>query len=133
MDDDFLEIGKNETRTYAMRDYVVNACSAEAEDRVFKIDYTCDYAKTKDVAEIIPILAEYYQSTSCVFDKLLYAYYLFKAVDRLVEDNMMTDDIFEKYLHGRIWEINQLRYTCFFPEITEPIIDFIDRIEIHTN
>ena len=132
MDDDFLEIGKSETRTYAMRDYVINSCSAEAEDRVFKIDYTCDYAETKDVAEIIPMLADYYQSTSSVFDKLLYAYYLFKAIDRLVEDNMMTDEIFEKYLHGRIWEINQLRYTCFFSEITEPIIDFLDRIEIHT-
>jgi hypothetical protein len=78
------------------------------------------------------MLADYYQSTSSVFDKLLYAYYLFKAIDRLVEDNMMTDEIFEKYLHGRIWEINQLRYTCFFSEITEPIIDFLDRIEIHT-
>lgn len=132
MDDDFLEIGKSKTRTYAMRDYVVNACSAEAEDRVYKIDYTCDYAETNDVAKIIPILAEYYQHTSSVFDKLLYAYYLFKAVDRLVEDNMMTNEIFEKYLYDHIGEINQLRYTCFFPEITEAIIDFLDRIEIKT-
>lgn len=133
MDDTFLEIGKSKTRTFAMRDYVVNACSADAEDKIHIIDYTCDYADTKEVLEIIPMIVEYYQNTYSVFDKLLFAYYLFKAIDRLVEDNMMTDEIFEKYLHGRIGEINQLRYSCFFPEITESIIDFLGRIEIHTN
>ena len=133
MDDEFLEIGNSKTRTFAMRDYVVNACSTDAEDKIYKIDYTCDYADSKEVVEILPILSEYYQNTDSAFDKLLYAYYLFKAVDRLVEDNMMTDEIFEKYLQGRIWEINQLRYSCFFPEITEPIIDFLGRLEIRTN
>ena len=116
-----------------MRDYVVNACSTDAENKIYKIDYTCDYADSKEVVEILPILAEYYQNTDSAFDKLLYAYYLFKAVDRLVEDNMMNAEIFERYILDHIGEINQLRRFCFFPEVTESIIDFLSRMEIRMN
>lgn len=129
MFDNFLDIGKCERRTFATKDYAVNACSKEARLRAYKIQAACEYGEIKEMEELIPQLVEYYQNTSNGYDKLLYAYYLFVAVSRLVANDMLTAEILEEYVLEYIGEIDQLRQLCFCPEITEGIDTFLSWIK----
>ncbi len=129
MDDKFLDIGKHETRTIATNDFVLNACSDEADQRVDRMEVMSRHEDTKKVELTVQALSIYFDRTSNAFDKLLYAYYIFRGVDQLVEAERLTRELFEEFVMGHLAEIDSLRKSCFFPEITGPIVDFLSRIK----
>ena len=58
------------------------------------------------------------------FDKLLYAYYLFKVSARLLNAREMTEELFDGALVPCMQEVRSLMDFCFFPEITHSLDDF---------
>ncbi len=122
-----LKLGEIGCRLHVLGDYIVTACTEKDENKIFEIDYMCDCAEIEELPQILPMLTEKFDKVSNIFDKLLYAYYIIKVADRLLEEDRLTTEFFEDNLTC-FEEIMTLRTYCFFPEITEFIDNFFEQI-----
>ena len=122
-----LKLGEIGCRLHVLGDYIVSACTEKDENKIFEIDYMCDCAEIEELPQILPMLTEKFDKVSNIFDKLLYAYYIIKVADRLLEEDRLTTEFFEDNLTF-FEEIMTLRTYCFFPEITEFIDNFFEQI-----
>lgn len=105
-------------------DFVVNACSPEAREGIYDLDYDAECAEPEELLDMVPRLYDRFRETSNGFDKLLYAYYLFKVSARLLNERLMPEVLFDAVLPPCMREVRHLSDFCFFPEITRELDDF---------
>ena len=73
---------------------------------------------------MLPALYDRFQKSTNGFDKLLYAYYIFRVSARLLNERMMPEELFDAVLPPCMTEVRELVNFCFFPEITRSLDDF---------
>ena len=128
-EEDFLdyaleERARNGEGCLSVSDFVVNACSPDVREGIFDLDYDAECAELEELPDMVSSLHERFMESSNGFDKLLYAYYLFKVSARLLNAREMTEELFDGALVPCMQEVRSLMDFCFFPEITHSLDDF---------
>ena len=110
-----------------MQDFAVNACSSEACDSLYEIDYDTDNDDMEALAETLRDLLQRFQGTPNVSDKLLYSFYIIKTFMALADEDSMPDELFEP-VQQVFMETQNLQRYCFFPEVIAMLDIFLGRI-----
>ena len=128
LDSELLRLAEDEDRgAIIMQDLAVNACSNEAYESLYEIDYDTDDEDIGALAETLGDLLQKFQETTNVFDKLLYSYYIIKSFMRLSDEDSMPDKLFEPVQQVFI-QTQELQRYCFFPEVTAMLDICLGRI-----
>ena len=128
LDDELLRLAEDEDKgAIMMQDFVVNACSNEAYDSLYELDYDTDDDDTDVLVDTLNDLLQRFQATSNVFDKMLYSYYIIKTFIALSDEDSMPDELYEPVQQVFVATQELLRY-CFFPEVTAMFDIYMGRI-----
>ena len=128
LDDELLRQAEDEDRgAILMQDFAVNACSSEACDSLYEIDYDTDNDDMEALAETLRDLLQRFQGTPNVSDKLLYSFYIIKTFMALADEDSMPDELFEP-VQQVFMETQNLQRYCFFPEVIAMLDIFLGRI-----
>ena len=99
-----------------LQDYAINACSNEAQERLYEIDYDSDEEDVDTLIEVVNRVIGYFNNTNTFTDRLLYGAYMLQIVAVLKEKDALPDD-YNAAIPGLIKAIKLYLVFCFFPEV----------------
>lgn len=128
LDDELQQRAENGEGAIPTIDFAVNACTEAVREDLYDIDYDMDYGEPDDVLQWVPELYKRLQESENGFDRMLYAYYLFKGSAKLLNSRLMPEELFDAVVPGAVQAVRELRRYCFFPEITAVYDDFLSHL-----
>jgi hypothetical protein len=111
-----------------MNDYIVNACSDEAQQCIYDIDYESYDEDCGHLLELVDQLAEKLDKTPNTYDKILYAFYFFKLSIKLIDEGNMPETTYYGTVQETLKKIRGIIGYCFFPEVCAFFDIFLGRL-----
>ena len=99
-----------------LQDFAVNACSEEAKDRFFDIDYDSDEEDPDALIDVTNRVIHYFNDAETIPDRLLYAAYMLQMVADLKDRDALTEG-FADAIPSLSKTVKSYLVYCFCPEI----------------
>ena len=99
-----------------LQDFAVNACSNEAEDRLYEIDYDSDEEDVDTLIDVVNRVIRYYNDAETIPDRLLYAAYMLQMVADLKDRDALPEG-FADAIPSLSKTVKSYLVYCFCPEI----------------
>lgn len=128
LDGELLRLAEDEDRgSILMQDFAINACSSEACDDLYDIDYDTDEDDPEALADTLSDLLDRFDATPNVSDKILYSYYILKTFMALSDADSMPDELYEPVQQVFV-KTQELQRYCFVPEVIAMLDIFFGRL-----